>query len=189
MCKYIIYSMISLSDLKIYRREHCSELNNSDDIKTYNNKVKLYVDTLNKKISTCVNMYNTLVKNMFVTVQNTFSDDQSLGTYQSILNGVIENKPLEPISLFLLHIYKNDTYRTNMIEGNDYFFMTEDLKDVTNDNQQKMSALFKLKSYWKVMDDSLKTYIRTSLKTLCRICEQYIENKSNVSDANKLIIA
>jgi hypothetical protein len=140
---------------------------------------------LNNKISMCVAMCNTLLQNVATTVHNDFPYDPMISTYSSALTDFIKNKPLEPISLFLMHVYANDTYRKNIIAKNESFFMASTYDKVVGSDNKKIEMMFMFKQQWGNMGDELKDYVKDSMATLIEICRQYVEYKGLLSDISK----
>jgi len=155
---------------------------NMTRIELSNNKTRF-----TNKIQMCIDMFNTLIKDLSDTISKDFPNDHTLGTYKGVMENIITSKPLEPISLFLMHIYKNKEYRDNIMEKNDKFFINNDHSKITDGDQQKVSMMFQFKHCWKYMSDPLKDYVKSSLITLINITEQYVNFKVDLLDINKLL--
>jgi hypothetical protein len=97
-----------------------------------------------------------------------------IGNVKIVLENIIIKQPDELISGFLLHVYKNDEYRKNILEQNDNFFMQEDLEKVADGDQEKIVEMFKFKNLWQQFDDDTKVFIKKSMATLVMISQHYI---------------
>lgn len=82
----------------------------------------------------------------------------------------IEEKPDEPISLFLIHIYDNTEYRNNILDGNDDFFNN----NLNNIDNKYLRELFEFKKVWKKLDVNERNYIKKSMEVLVKISKEYI---------------
>ena len=79
---------------------------------------------------------------------------------------------------FITNIYSNDTYRKNINEGNESFFLGNTYDEIGND-KNSVNTIFQFKSCWGKLSSSNKNYIKDAMKTLVRISTQYIEEKDN----------
>ena len=134
---------------------------------------------VNKNLQTCIDMFNTLIDNIGTLLASDFPNDQTVCTYSSIVSNIIKTKPLEPISLFIVNVYKNDKYREYIIQGNDKFFLNSDHKDVTNNDESMVQKMFQFKTCWTKLSYDNKDYIKNVMKTLIQITTQYIIEKDN----------
>lgn len=148
------------------------------------NKVK---EQSESKIEICVSMCNTIMTDISQLVSSEFPNDRSLGTYAGVINNMIKTRPLEPISNFLIYVYKDDNYRNNILAGNDNFFLSNNHSKVLNGDQQKANMMFQFKTCWNEMTPTLQSYIKQSMMTLVRIAEQYILSKGAIMDINDML--
>lgn len=139
---------------------------------------------INKKLEICINMFNSLGQEISDLLLREFPNDTSLYTYDSVIKEILKKNPAEPISLFILYIYKNDEYRQGFIDGDDTFFLENDHAKVLEGNQKHIKKILKFKSYWGKLDTDSKDFIKDVMKTLIDVCKIYIQNKD---DGNKLI--
>ena len=116
--------------------------------------------------------FNTVILNMIKHI-NEYYDDSKMNSIELILSDVINDTPKEPISIFLMYVYKNDTYRINILKGNDSFFINEEYDDLSEDTK-KVITVFKFKHLWNKLDDSSKEYIKKSMIALVKISQKYI---------------
>src|SRR5437764_7378647 len=100
--------------------------------------------------------------------------DKTMTNFEIILTDIIQQTPDELISFFLLKIYKNDDYRTNILKQNDDFFMKEDYDDFTDGDNERIVKLFEFKTLWNQIDTDTKNFIKKSMMILVKICQKYI---------------
>ena len=124
-----------------------------------------------KKLSKLENKFNLIIIGMIKHMSN-YHNDTKVKLISGIAEKIIQNKPEEPISCFLLHIYKNDDYRTNILNENDSFFMNYDINSVKNTNM--LGHILEFKSIWKKIDNETKTYIKRAMKALVLISQKYV---------------
>ncbi len=128
----------------------------------------------NKNLSKCIEIFNSILVTITDTVHNDFSDDIVLSMYNKSIKYIISSSPKEPISLFLLHIYRNDRYRTSILNKDDNFFLDTNYDGITNNDNNKIQQMLKFKAYWGKMNSDSKEYIKSSMFTLVKICDNYI---------------
>lgn len=117
--------------------------------------------------------FNMVVTGMIKHITEYYGDS-SMSGMEMILTDIIEKSPDEPISCFLMNIYKNDRYRVNILKQNDKFFMDEDYDDFTGGDDERTTKLFEFKDLWKQIDDDTKNFIKKSMMALVKICQKYI---------------
>jgi len=126
-----------------------------------------------------MNKFNIVIINMINHLTEYYCD-ANMSQLKFILEQIITAEPNEPISCFLLKIYKIDEYRINILAQNDKFFIDEidNSSDATISeyecDQDTMNKLFEFKNLWQEIDDDTKTFIKKSMMTLVRICDYYI---------------
>lgn len=140
---------------------------------------------INKNLQQCVDMFNIMINEIGNLLIREFPNDMSIKMYYGVLDNIIKLKPLEPISLFIVHVYGNkNNYKKEILNGNDSFFMKDDHKNVIGNDSDKIMALFQFKSFWNKLSNECKEYIKNVMKTLIQICDQYIISKD---DGNKIV--
>lgn len=111
------------------------------------------------------------------------SDD--LEKVRSLIDQYIVCYPEEPISNFLIHIYRNDIYRESILNGDDKFFMESKYQDIRPDSyqssicnyfskEQYIRKLLEFKDIWGTMDLPTKEFIKKTMLCLVKISEKYI---------------
>lgn len=149
-----------------------------------NNDYKLELTQINKKLSLCIELFNTIIIDLKKIISKETAGNIAINIYSGVVDKIIETRKYEPISFFIRHIYSNDSYRNNIIEGNESFFADQNFDDITKEDEKKIKLLFQFKSYWKDFTLEKKEFIKNSMKTLVNICKKYIEEKDN---GNKLL--
>jgi hypothetical protein len=119
--------------------------------------------------------FNMVIMGMIQHI-TTYYSDSSMAGMELILSDIIDKMPQEPISVFLINIYKNDEYRLNILKENDKFFMEESYDDFTGGDDERTTKLFQFKNLWKQIDQETKDFIKKSMMTLVKICQKYILN-------------
>jgi hypothetical protein len=126
--------------------------------------------TDNKKLSKLENKFNIILLGMIKYITN-YQNDAKITVLSTLIEQIISNKPDEPISCFLLYIYRNDDYRINILNENDAFFMNHDISEIGN---SMIKQVFEFKELWKKINDETKQYIKRSMKALVLISQKYI---------------
>ena len=119
--------------------------------------------------------FNMVISGMIKHITE-YYNDSSMSTLRTVLTDIIDKSPKEPISYFLLNIYKNDEYRINILNQNDNFFMNQEYDEFTDGDDEKTAKLFEFKDLWKQIDDDTKNFIKKSMMAMVRICQKYILN-------------
>lgn len=133
--------------------------------------------------------FNTIIMNMTNYIHDHYSDNNpSIVFVKSMLNVVINRRPNKPISYFLIHVYKNDKYRKNILAENDKYFVRKlnkcgsDRSDESSrssesyeyDTTNIFDTLFAFNNLWSIMDDDSKNFIKRAMKCLILISNKYI---------------
>lgn len=150
------------------------------------NRCKEHISSINKKLSSYIDFFNTIVNDIVSTLKNTFLNDIMLVTYHDVLGEIIKNNKVEPISAFLIYVYSNDTFRQYIIEGNENFFLGCNYEGLATD-QNKVMTIFQFKAYWGKLSNDHREFIKNAMKTLISICEKYIVEKSNGNKIAKIL--
>ena len=189
---YINISMEKLNDLYENYQQNTNNNELKNKIINYLNKnIKLVNEEeikLTESIENLADTFNTVLINISAMLRREYKNDIKLSLYHTFMETVIEKKKKEPISLFLIHIYKNDEFRENILKKNDDFFLNDDDKydKLIKGDLNKMKKLFEFKDYWGQMNEKLKEYIRNSCVTLINISEVYIKEKSDLNVINEI---
>lgn len=157
-----------------------------DGIDKLKTEINTFKEKQTKNSNSCVMICNTVLKDMSNLVSKNFPDDYTINAYASVMEGIISAKPLEPISVFIKYVYKNNDFRKNILAGNDEFFLADDFNSVVTKEEEDYKSIFIFKSKWKTMADNLKDYIKKSMITLVNTAEKYINAKVNLLDAMDL---
>ena len=164
--------------------------NNSHELKhkivhEYNKHINTYNEIEQKSEETIENLadtFNTVLINISLMLKKEYKNDIKITLYYTYVENLIQKKKKEAISLFLIHIYKNDEFRQNILEKNDDFFLDDSAKydKIINGDKIKIAKLFEFKNIWVDMNEKLKEYIRNSCITMINISELYIKEKADL---------
>jgi hypothetical protein len=144
---------------------------------------KKHLTAINGKLNMCITMFNTVINDICSTLSKSFPNDPTIKTYGEVVGEIITESPLEPISLFILYIYKDPVYRKSIAEGNEDFFVNNDHSGMTKGDSDKVATMFQFKSSWGQFNDAQKDYIKNATKMLLKVSETYIIEKD---DGNKV---
>jgi hypothetical protein len=164
---------------------HIIKHKKEEELKKFKNDLISAKKEVTTELSKYINMCNTILTNLGNVISNEFPDDLIISTYVKTINNLIIKEPADPISTFILDIYNVDEYRTNIIKGNDEFFINT---DYAVDKSKSYGEVFAFKSCWKKMNDDMKNYIKKSMQTLVKVARQYIEVKYKLDEINKMSI-
>lgn len=153
------------------------------DVYQVEHECKKHLTNINSKLQMCIKMFNTVINDICGSVLKSSPNDPTIQTYSEVVNEIIKESPIEPISLFILYVYKDPIYRKNISEGNEQFFIDGDHKNMTQGDQNKVATMFQFKSSWGNFDNQQKDYIINATKMLLKIAETYIIEKD---DGNKI---
>jgi len=124
-----------------------------------------------------VDKFNTVVMGMIDHIIDYYSE-ADMCKFRVITEHIINKTPEGPISGFIMHIYKNDEYRKNILNRDESFFIREaDVKmnqEEKNGNNAAVSRLFEFKQIWGKIDDDTKEFIKKSMIVLVKISQKYI---------------
>lgn len=97
------------------------------------------------------------------------SDNILLKKYKEDIIKTINLYPKRIIDTFIIHGYMQDngSYRKEIIEGNENFFLNKSYNEFTNGDSNVISYIFQFKNFWSKLDNDNKFIIKTFLLTLC----------------------
>lgn len=155
----------------------------SMDVYQVDHECKKHLTVINSRLEMCINMFNTVINDICKSVSKNFPNDPTVTTYNEVVGEIITEAPLEPISLFIMYIYKDQSYRKSIACGDEAFFVDGDHNSLTKGDKDKVATMFQFKSTWTKFDQGQKDYIKNATKMLLQIAEKYIIEKD---DGNKL---
>jgi hypothetical protein len=141
-----------------------------------NTELEHKLSNVNIEIQQCIMMFNSLLKDLSEILIKQFSEELILTTSYEILREILINKPQEPIMKFILNVYKNKSYRENIINGNDDFFRNS--KNINN-LDDKIKLFFQFRNYWDKLSNEKQIYFKNVLKTMIEISELYIVKRDD----------
>lgn len=102
------------------------------------------------------------------------SSNNLLINYKDEIIKTINDHPKKIIDTFIIHGYieNKGTYRKEIIQGNEDFFLDNSYKEFTNEksgsvDQGVVDRIFQFKTFWAKLDNDSKFIIKTFLLTLC----------------------
>ena len=121
-----------------------------------------------------INAFNTIIKDMSTCAERYYEDNREYNLYKTMLDGYIAMFPDGLISHFILHVYRNDTYRNSLANDKEEMFFLRD--DCTNaiGNDMIIDKIFILRTMWQKLDEAMKLYVRRCMQTMVKICGKYI---------------
>jgi hypothetical protein len=122
-----------------------------------------------------IDKFNIVIMNMIKHIVEYYGD-QNMSKLRLVLQSIIKDNPEEPISRFLLNVYKNDAYRHQILQQNDHFFMDEIDNKFSDTDSDTIAKLFEFKTLWTQVDDDTKDFIKKSMMALVKICQNYVLN-------------
>ncbi len=122
-----------------------------------NQKLEQKLSGINYEIQQCMIMFNALLKDFSELLLKQFPDELLIKSCHEFMKELVFN------------IYKNKVYRENIIKENDEFF-----KNPKNINNMDDKLFFQFTNYWDKLNKEKQAYIKSVLKTMIEISEQYI---------------
>jgi hypothetical protein len=168
-------------DLAIKQRPIKIDKNNSESIDIDIDTLKLsrsIKKSFEFKSVECANMINTFNSVLIKMIDHLtqYYGDSNMSFLKMFMQNMIRDAPDETISYFLLHVYKNDRYRKNILNQNDAFFLNE-IDTVSEDgsaDSDTITKLFEFKDKWDKFDKDTKKFIKKTFLVLVMICSKYV---------------
>jgi hypothetical protein len=107
------------------------------------------------------------------------------GVYKNSIKIFFEERPAEPITMFIKHVYANDVYRKKIKSGDDSFFMTQTYDGVIN--KTMTTKIFEFKELWKSFDDNNKQLAKQTMSSLIDRAELYLDILSDINYHKNLL--
>jgi hypothetical protein len=143
------------------------------------------INKLNNKIKTCNDIFNTVLSDLSKKIKLFMPNDPLISIWSGVIIDVIKNDPSKPINVFMMYIYTNDDFRINILLKNDKFFLDTSYSHLTDEEKQNSNIIMQIKSAWTVANDELKNFMKESLITLVKTCEQYINSLDDLNNLKK----
>jgi len=125
----------------------------------------------NIALNDLISKFNTVMMGIITHLIKYYGDSETVNL-KYIFMDIMNRTPDEPISYFILNVYKNDEYRYSILEQSDKLF--------TDHSQNDINKMFEFKKVWKQMDNETKKFIKKSMMVLVKICEKYVLRLTNV---------
>lgn len=155
-------------------------MNNKGNIKT---QIESQIKELSENKSRIQSGFNTLLLGMVNHIALKYTNT-TVSKYHATIKQFFEDKPAEPLSLFIVHVYDNDEYRNKIKEGDEDFFMNQ---SISSENTDITSKIFEFKEYWKTFDSDTKKHIKKVMNSLVQRAETYICLLSDLSKLKKML--
>lgn len=181
-------SSILLSEiLKYYKSVINNDTITFDEIKTLEKNCNKYLEGLNVKFDILIKTFNNLLMEITNLLLSDLPKIKEIQHGRTKLSFLINTNYVEPISLFILHIYKYDDYVLSIKNGNDDFFLQSSSNNVIkrhgDKNAEKIKKIFQFRYYWNDIKFETKETIKAIMKVMVDITTKYIEIKD---DGNKI---
>lgn len=134
------------------------------------------LDEIERKQIEWMNKFNAVMIGIFNHVTEFYSNKEVENAREQITDVLIES-PSGPICCFLKYVYNNDTYRNNLMEMNESFFLDMERVDDPEIAKDKMiiERIFSFKKIWSSFKPDTKYFIMRSLRGLVKISTEYIK--------------
>ena len=144
-----------------------------------------HLSIINENLQTYVQMFNNIISDLSDMLAKDFPYKIDIKTYAAVINNIILTNKSQLISLFVVEIYINDIYRSRILAGDEQFFEENKFDKIEKKNIQIMSLV---KSCWSTLNQNKKEYIKNATKMLVNVTEEYIKNKDDGNELQKIII-
>jgi len=106
------------------------------------------------------------------TFISTISPNETMKMYKDEVVKLDKKQSTVIIDTFVLNALK---YESQILEGNEAFFLGESFEEITNDDENMILKVFEFKNIWRKVNNSNKTQIKNYMKILCRIARAYVD--------------
>jgi hypothetical protein len=138
------------------------------------------------------NKFNMVMMGIFEHVTKFYSHED-VDSAKEQINAVLMESPSGPISCFLLYVYRNDIYRSNLLKQNQTFFTgllddgLSNMGDISSVDSDKsplsdmlkdkmiLDKIFSFKKIWSSFTSNTKIFVMRSLRGMVLISTQYIK--------------
>lgn len=152
------------------------------------NECNSHLNVINKNLTSCIDMFNTLLIDMARSISENLPNDKMMSVYYGTIKEIVRSKPREPITLFITNVYINDEYKTSIENGDDDFFIKKEYDEIDENDTDSIEALFQFKSCWKKVKPKTQNTIKETANMFLNICDRYVISKDNGNNLAKLIL-
>lgn len=142
------------------------------------------LNELNKKRETVQHSFNIVCKTLVGMLANKIPESH-FGIYKNPIIMFLEERPSDPIAMFIEYVYSNDEFRQKIKIGDENFFMTQTYDGMVE--QSLTPHIFQFKELWTKIDTTMKNIIKSSMLSLVNRTEIYIELSSEINKMKKLL--
>ncbi len=125
-------------------------------------------------------------KDIIIMLTNELSrvtSDPILAMYKDTIIHNIETRPKNLIDEFIRKTYKinNDCLRDKLIEADEDFFLTNNLEDATEGEENNLNYLFQFKSFWNKLTEENKNILKGTFVALVYMADiRYVNFKKYI---------
>jgi len=131
-------------------------------------KLWYYINIIMSSKKECIVACNMIITALGNKISNENPFNIILRTYSSVIDEIVKTEPERLIKLFTIHVFGNEEYKKNILNGNDKFFIMESY------DTDKINDIMIFKRCWNTMSDGAKKYIKQSFKKLIKLAENYL---------------
>lgn len=154
-----------------------------------------FLGNTNRQIEEVLNVFNELATQIGLTIKNDLPTNETVKNFNNKIKLVVNINYVEPMSLFIKHVYAHDEYRTSIKKGNDDFFLnvkpSEVFKkhsEIIENTENNLKLMFEFKEYWKDLKESTKLKVKQIMMTLIDLAKSYIEIKDDANEVAKILV-
>lgn len=151
-------------------------------------KCKKYISSSNRNLDEIINTFNGLISGIGKLIEKELPCNRDISFANSQFPLIIKINYVEPISMFIKHVYIHKEYRESLKTGDDSYFLGTDTsilnkhKDIIPQNEDNVKKFFEFKQYWNKMTDITKEKIKEVMMVIISLVEKYIEIKDDTND-------
>lgn len=170
----------------------------SDDVCEYINYAELNValKRLKAKSDEAVAEFSEVLQTLVDELSRITNDPMLVNNRKTVLD-FIRAHPKRIMDNFIIkcYNYQNGKFRAKIIEGDDAFFMTNSLEEISDGQSGFVDIVFQFRNFWGKLNADNREIIKTTLMALCALCDvRYVNfNKylviSDMNQRHKKILA
>jgi len=146
----------------------------TDDIQSYNDiaELNMIVSTLKSNSDTAVSEFKEVLI-MLTEELARVTGDHMLMMHKTNIVGFINKNPKGLVDSLILKCYeaKDGMLRERIVKGDDSFFMSNSLDDVSEGDSSIVNIIFQFKNFWGKLNTDNRNIIKNSLLALISLCD------------------
>ena len=183
--------IIQKSEKIFFESKQSTNKTNTKQLKTDIRQLKRecvhYIKISNDNLKQILLLFNSLLKKIGDILQLNFPQNEKIKKGNNKLVTLIQINQVEPISLFVMHIYKYDDYVAQIRSGDENFFnntngeqfMTRHGVGCDKSDLEKIKKLFLFRSHWNDLTDKSRNDIKSVMKIIVELTDEYIDIKDD----------